>query len=79
MLVSMAITSPQTPADSRAAYRASVIARDRVWLQELAALSDEEALGRTLSLRLFVAAPSSSSDWSGLVEQQALFRRLGPA
>jgi hypothetical protein len=59
-------------------YRASAEALERVRLQELAALSDDEALSRTLSLRLFVAVPRVWSDWSGLVEQQALFHRAEP-
>jgi hypothetical protein len=75
----MATSTSQTLAGLRAWYRASAEAQERVWLQELAALSDEEALARTLSLRLFVSMTPRSSDWSGLVEQQALFHRsIGP-
>ncbi len=76
---SMASSPPRTLGESRKRYRASAEALDRVWLEELAALSDEDALKRTLSLRLFAAMPNASSEWSGLVEQQALFRRLDPA
>ena len=65
-----------TLAESRARYRAAAEALDRVQLEELAALSDQEALKRTRSLKLFAALPSTSSEWSGLVEQQALFHRL---
>jgi hypothetical protein len=75
----MATTSPRPIAELRAWYRASAEALDRVHLEELAALSDEEALNRTLSLRLFASMPRASSDWSGLVEQQALFHGIEPA
>jgi hypothetical protein len=74
----MANSSPRTLEEWRAWYRATAEALERVRLQELAALSDEDALKRTLSLRLFAALPDASSEWSGLVEQQALFRRLHP-
>ena len=75
----MPICRPNTLDECRTWYRASAEAWERVRLQELAALSDEETLKRTLSLRLFAAMPDAASDWSGLVEQQALFRRLDPA
>ena len=74
----MASSPPRTLEEWRAWYRDAAEALERVRLQELAALSDEEALKRTLSLRLFAALPDDSSEWSGLVEQQALFRRLRP-
>lgn len=72
----MATSPPHTLALLKARYRAAAEALDRVHLEELAALSDHEALKRTLSLRLFVTMPRSSSDRSGLVEQQALFHRI---
>lgn len=75
----MANSPPYNLAELRAWYRASAEALESVRVEELAALSDGEALNRTLSLELFVAVVRRSSDWSGLVEQQALFRRLGPA
>ena len=75
----MATSSPPTIAELRAWYRASAEALERVRLEELAALSDEEALNRTRSLRLFVSMPRTSSDWSRLVEQQALFRGIDSA
>lgn len=75
----MTISSGPTIVELRARYRASAEALERVWLQELAALSDKEALNRTLSLRLFVPLPRASSDSSGLVEQQALFHGIEPA
>ena len=65
-----------TLAELRARYRAATEALERVQLEELAALSDQEALKRTRSLKLFAPMPRTSSDWSGLVEQQALFHRL---
>ena len=74
----MASSPPRTLEEWRAWYRAAAEALERVRLEELAALSDEEALKRTLSLKLFAALPDASSEWSGLVEQQALFRRLRP-
>jgi hypothetical protein len=58
----------------RKRYRETAEALERVELQELAALSDAEALRRTLSLRLFAGRlPTSPS--SGLIEQQTLFHR----
>ncbi len=63
-------------AELRTRYRASVEALERATAEELADLSDEQALQRTLSLRLFASTPAPSSEWSGLVEQQALFRRI---
>ena len=72
----MASVPPHTLDEWRKWYRASAEAFERVRLQELAALSDEEALNRTLSLQLFAAMTDAPSEWSGLVEQQALFRRL---
>jgi hypothetical protein len=63
-------------AELRARYHASVEAVERATSKELAALSDEEALRRTLSMRLFENTEPSTTEWSGLVEQQALFRRM---
>jgi hypothetical protein len=74
----MASSPSRTLEEWRAWYRAAAEAVDRVRLEELAALSDEDALKRTLSLRLFAPLPDVSSEWSGLIEQQALFRRLHP-
>jgi hypothetical protein len=72
----MATSSPRSLAELRASYHVSAEALERVRLQELAALSDEDALNRTRSLRLFAPTPAASSQWSGLVEQQALLRRI---
>jgi hypothetical protein len=74
----MATSPSRSIAELRAWYRASAEALDRVRLEELAALSDEEALTRTRSLRLFVPRPRAPSDWSGLVEQQAMFHSIDP-
>jgi hypothetical protein len=72
----MASSPPRTVEEWRAWYRAAAEALERVRLEELAALSDQDALKRTLSLTLFEPMPNVSTAWSGLVEQQALFRRL---
>jgi hypothetical protein len=74
----MASSPHRTVEEWRAWYRAAAEALDRVRLEELAALSDQDALKRTLSLTLFDPMPTVSTPWSGLVEQQALFRRLEP-
>jgi len=74
----MASSAPRSVEEWRARYRAAAEALDRFWLEELAALSDQDALKRTLSLTLFEPMPNMSTAWSGLVEQQALFRRLDP-
>ena len=71
----MATIPPATLDALRTQYRAAADALERVQLEELAALSDEQALKRTRSLRLFTVTPRPSSNWSGLVEQQALFHR----
>lgn len=57
------------------AYRATSEALERLRARELAAMTDEEAL-RQIEL-LCVAQPPwrERPDWSGLVEQQALFHR----
>jgi hypothetical protein len=72
----MASSPPRTVEEWRAWYRAAAEALERVRLEELPDLSDQDALKRTLSLTLFEPMPSVSTAWSGLVEQQALFRRL---
>ena len=46
-----------------------------VWARELAAMSDEEALRRIKSLVTPDPVWRERPDWSGLVEQQALFQR----
>lgn len=71
----MAKVSPDNITELRARYRAAADALERVRLEELAALSDDEALTRTRALRLFGTRPIPSRDSSGLVEQQALFHR----
>jgi hypothetical protein len=59
----------------REQYRATSEALEIVRAQEVAALTDEEALRKTLSLRLFAPVPCEPNDWSGLVVQQAIFHR----
>ena len=61
----------------RAVYRARMEALERVRAQELPAMTDERA--REI-MTLLVAAETpwrENRDWSGLVEQQAIFRRWG--
>jgi hypothetical protein len=59
----------------RAAYRATAEELERIRARELHAMTDAEALRRMESL--CVAGPPwrERPDWSGLVEQQALFQR----
>lgn len=45
--------------------------------RELMALTDERALQLTRALLSRRLATQRPSDWSGLVEQQALFQRVG--
>lgn len=65
-----------TTLELRARYRAMAEALARVEARELAEMTDEEALRRTLSLSRFTDEPLPPSDWSGLVEQQALFHGI---
>jgi hypothetical protein len=65
---------PHDLAELRAQYRATSEALDQVHAEELAAMSDEEALKRVHSLKLFVPTSHPSRADSGLVEQQAWFR-----
>ncbi len=60
----------------KAQYRARAKALAEVADEELAALSDEEALRQIFALECFTDEPPSTSEWSGLVEQQALFTKL---
>jgi hypothetical protein len=63
----------------RERYRATSEALEIVRAQEVAAMTDEQAFRKTLSLRLFAEVPREPNDWSGLVVQQAIFhRRRGP-
>jgi hypothetical protein len=71
----MAEFSQESLAQLRIRYRAAAEALERVQLEELAALSDQDALARTRALRLFIEEPAPSRDSSGLVEQQAAFHR----
>ena len=69
------VKNPSDLETLRSQYRARVEAVERALAEELAALSDEAALERTLSLRLFVTESIPENDSSGLIEQQALFQR----
>jgi hypothetical protein len=71
----MTETSDAARAALRARYRSAAEALERVQLEDLAALSDEDALTRTRSLRLFATQPTPSRESSGLVEQQAVLHR----
>jgi len=59
----------------QAKYRAAVEALERIRARELAAMTDEEAWRRIQSLSIPGPAWRERPDWSGLVEQQALFYR----
>lgn len=59
----------------RAAYRATAEALETVRMRELAALTDAEAVRIMKSLVAVDPYPSQAADWSGLVEQQAIFHR----
>jgi hypothetical protein len=59
----------------RAKYRATSEALARVRIQEAAALTDDEA-ARIIRSLVAVGTPwQERPDWSGLVEQQAIFMR----
>ena len=54
---------------------ASIEAVDRAQAEELAAMTEEEAIRRIKSLRLFTPVWREQPGWSGLVEQQSFFHR----
>jgi hypothetical protein len=56
-------------------YRATTEELARIRTREIAALTDEEALKQILSLCTAQPPWRERPDWSGLVEQQALFHR----
>ena len=58
----------------RKAYRATTDALERIRAQELAAMTDEDAVREIKSLRLFGQAWRERPDGSGLVEQQAILQ-----
>ena len=58
-----------------AAYRETTEILERIRARELAAMTDEEALRRIMSLSVVGTPWRERPDWSGLVEQQALFHR----
>lgn len=59
----------------RAEYAARSEALARVWTRELAGMSDEQALREIEALVTPDTPWRERPDWSGLVEQQALFHR----
>ena len=59
----------------RKRHFAMVEALETARIREAAALTDEEALRRILSLGTIEAPWRERPDWSGLVEQQAIFMR----
>ena len=67
--------TPDELHDQRERYFTTSEALERVQAEELRAMTDEEALRKIKSLRLFQPAWRERPDWSGLVEQQALFHR----
>ena len=58
-----------------AAYRATAEELERIAARDLAAMTDEEALRRIQLLGPCPTPWRDRPDWSGLVEQQALFHR----
>ena len=63
----------------RTAYRATSEALERIRAQELAAMTDEQALRQIQSLCVAEPPWRELPDWSGLVEQQDLFHRRSRA
>ena len=59
----------------RATYRATAEALETIRARELAALTDAEALRQIKSLCMLGPVWRERPEWSGLVEQQALFQR----
>jgi hypothetical protein len=59
----------------RARYRETSEALARIWTADLAAMTDQEALRRIEALVTADTPWRERPDWSGLVEQQALFHR----
>jgi hypothetical protein len=59
----------------REAYRALVEDLECIRLREIAALSEEEALRQLAVLACAETPWREQREWSGLVEQQALFQR----
>jgi hypothetical protein len=71
ILVTM--NKPRDKQQWQAAYRATAEALERIRAVELAALTDEQALQQIQSLSVAQTPWRPRPDWSGLVEQQALF------
>jgi hypothetical protein len=58
-----------------AQYRATTEALERIRIRDLVELTDEEALRRLRSPTLAEPRWRPRPDWSGLVEQQAIFNQ----
>jgi hypothetical protein len=69
------MSPPANIEELRAWYRGRSNALERVRARELAAMTDEEALRQILSLSVPGIPWRERPDWSGLVEQQAIFHR----
>jgi hypothetical protein len=61
----------------RVAYRDTTEALERIRARALHAMTEEEALRIIESLRVCETPWRERPDWSGLVEQQAIFARQG--
>ncbi|HTW94664.1 MAG TPA: hypothetical protein VMD30_07730 [Tepidisphaeraceae bacterium] len=59
----------------QAQHRAACEALERIYLEDLRNLTNEEATRRILSLNTPDPVWRERPDWSGLVEQQAIFHR----
>lgn len=58
-----------------AAYRETTEILERIRARELAAMTEDEALRRIMSLSVVGTPWRERPDWSGLVEQQDIFHR----
>lgn len=58
-----------------AAYRETSEILERIRARELAAMTDDEAWRRIMSLSVVGTPWRERPDWSGLVEQQDIFHR----
>jgi hypothetical protein len=69
------MTMPDDKEKWRAQYHATIDELERLRVQQLAAMTDEEALRIIHSLCVAEEPWRERPDWSGLVEQQAYFHR----
>ena len=66
---------PMELKEARAAYFARWEAVEIFKAHELAAITEEQAMRKILTLRLFAPAPPKMFNGEGLIEQQAIFQR----